>query len=191
MTREHSGLGIGLAIVHELVELHGGTIEAASDGRDQGASFTVTLPCVPTSSPVTPIDDPADEPLPSLVGVRALAVDDNQDAIELLESALAAAGADVRGASSGEAALALWRDDPPDVLLCDLAMPGMSGYDLLDHVREIDSARGRMTPAIAVTAHASDEQVARSIQAGFAAHIPKPFDPAAIIRAVAIALEQT
>jgi CheY-like chemotaxis protein len=114
----------------------------------------------------------------------------NPDALEMLDAALTHAGADVRVADSGEAALCRWREQPPDILLCDLAMPGMSGYQLLEQIREIDAARGRVTPAIAVTAQAADEHVTRSIQAGFAAHIAKPYDPAVVVQSVAAALAQ-
>ena len=190
MTREHSGLGIGLAIVHELVELHGGAIEAVSGGRGTGATFEVVLPRIAQAGHAAPAGDSVPEPLPSLEGIRALVVDDNPDSLEMLDAALTGAGASVCVADSGGSALDFWREQPPDILLCDLAMPGMSGYELLEQVRELDSARGRMTPAIAVTAQASDEHVARSIQAGFAAHIAKPYDPTAVIHAVADALTQ-
>ncbi len=190
MTREYTGLGIGLAIVHELVELHGGTIHAASDGRDTGATFTVTLPCLQASADSAGSSRRREvAPLPSLRGANVLVVDDNADALETLEALLSDAGAQVRTAASGQAALALWAQRPPDVLICDLAMPGMSGYELLGRIRDLDARHGRVTPAIAVTAQAAEEQVARSMRVGFHAHIAKPFDAAAVVRGVLAALE--
>jgi CheY-like chemotaxis protein len=131
--------------------------------------------------------DQADDAPPLLTDVSVLAVDDNADALELLEAALSQAGATVRVASSGAEAVELWQAAPFDVLLCDLAMPRMSGYELLAVIRELDRKKGRLTPAIAVTAHATEEQVARSAQAGFQVHVAKPFDANRLIRAVSLA----
>jgi signal transduction histidine kinase/ActR/RegA family two-component response regulator len=180
ITREQGGLGIGLSVVKELVELHGGTIRAESAGRGKGATFTVTFPCAIAQLP----ESAPEEVVPSLAGVSVLAVDDNLDSLEVLREVLAQAGAGARVAATGEEALDIWRRAPSDVLLCDLAMPGMSGFQLLARVRELDRVAGRVTPAIAVTAHASDEQVARSAQAGFQNHIAKPFDSAQLVRAI-------
>lgn len=179
-TREHTGLGIGLAIAKELVELHGGSIRAESRGPGQGAQFSVVLPWVVGWQPAPR----AEEGVPSLQGVSVMAVDDNLDALEILEEALRKAGASVRVALSGLEALKLWEHEPSDVLLCDLAMPRMSGFELLARIRDLDGLAGRVTPVIAVTAHATEEQVARSAQAGFQMHVAKPFDTNRLIRAV-------
>jgi signal transduction histidine kinase/CheY-like chemotaxis protein len=181
VTREHGGLGIGLAVAKELVELHGGTISVASAGRGRGATFTVRLPAAPASQ-VPPPDQ--EYRLPSLKGVSVLAVDDNADALDVLQALLVDVGAEVRLATTGAEALEIWRRRPSDVLLCDLAMPGMSGFELVARIREIDRNAGRVTPAIAVTAQASEEQVAMSIQAGFQAHIAKPFHREQLVRAI-------
>jgi signal transduction histidine kinase/ActR/RegA family two-component response regulator len=183
VTREHGGLGIGLAVVKELVELQGGTLKAESGGRGSGATFSIRFPCVDRE--VACNDE--EERLPSLAGISVLAVDDNTDSLEVLEAVLADAGAHVRTATSGAAALERWQREPADVLLCDIAMPYMSGYELLLRIRDLDRLSGRMTPAIAVTAHATDELVARSAQAGFQLHIAKPFDRKQLLKAIVTA----
>jgi signal transduction histidine kinase len=180
VTREHGGLGIGLAVVKELVELHGGSIRAESGGRGKGARFTASFPCYEGDIVVKPLE----EGTPSLAGISVLAVDDNSDALQILEASLTQAGASVRTASSGDQAIAMWREASADVLLCDLAMPHMSGFQVLWGIRDLDRESGRVTPAIAVTAHATDEQIARSAQAGFQMHITKPFDANRLIRTV-------
>jgi signal transduction histidine kinase/CheY-like chemotaxis protein len=180
ITREHGGLGIGLAVVKELVELHGGAIHVNSRGRGAGATFSALFPSIEAAEqPESP-----EEKIPSLQGVSVLAVDDNADSLELMKAILADAGAKFAAATSGPEALEAWRDHPADVVLCDLAMPGMSGFQLLARIRELDSRAGRVTPAIAVTAHASEEQIARSAQAGFQNHVSKPFDNSQLVRAI-------
>jgi CheY-like chemotaxis protein len=127
---------------------------------------------------------------PSLAGVRVLAVDDNRDALEVLDAVLGDAGAHVRLANSGAEALAEWERETPDIVLCDLAMPEMNGYELLAEIRERDATVRRFIPAIAVTAQASEEHIAQSMRAGFQQHIAKPFDAADLVRAVAQALHR-
>jgi signal transduction histidine kinase len=190
MTREHGGLGIGLAIVKELTELHGGTVTAASAGRGHGARFSVRLPRALETTPAERAPHPDDIVVPSLAGVRILAVDDNRDALEVLEAVLVDAGAHVRLANSGAEALVEWDREVPDVVLCDLAMPDMNGYDLLAEIRQRDSTVRQFVPAIAVTAQATEEHVAQSIRAGFQQHVAKPFEADDIIRAVAHALHR-
>jgi signal transduction histidine kinase/ActR/RegA family two-component response regulator len=180
ITREHGGLGIGLAVVKELVELHGGAIHVNSRGRGTGATFSALFPCIEAREPL----GLPEEKVPSLQGLSVLAVDDNADSLELMKTILSEAGAEFTVASSGPEALQTWRERPADVVLCDLAMPGMSGFQLLAQIRELDSKAGRVTPAIAVTAHASEEQIARSAQAGFQNHVSKPFDNSQLVRAI-------
>jgi two-component system, chemotaxis family, CheB/CheR fusion protein len=129
--------------------------------------------------------------VPSLAGLSVLAVDDNQDALEVLGLALRQAGADVRVASSGADAIAEWERRPADVLMCDLSMPRMSGFELLDRIRGIDQAAGRVTPAIAVTAHATQEEMARTARAGFQMHLAKPIDMHRLVRAVSVVRTRT
>jgi CheY-like chemotaxis protein/anti-sigma regulatory factor (Ser/Thr protein kinase) len=180
ITREHGGLGIGLAVAKELVELHGGTIEATSPGRGRGATFLVTMPRHHGAGPA----EAREELTPPLVGISVLVVDDNVDTLEVLDTTLSRAGAAVRTATSGARALDLWQAAPPDVLICDLAMPQMSGFEVLARARAMDEARGRVTRAIAVTAHATVEQVSQTARAGFQMHIAKPFDTTHLVRAV-------
>jgi CheY-like chemotaxis protein len=158
-------------------------LRAHSEGRGKGATFTVRFPCVAADIPADKVEDR----MPSLTGLSILAVDDNPDSLEVLEAVLVDAGASVRTALSGAQALEHWQREPADVLLCDIAMPYMSGYELLTRIRDLDRQAGRVTPAIAVTAHATDEQVARSAQAGFQMHIAKPFDRKQLLKAVVTA----
>ncbi|MFN8065713.1 MAG: hybrid sensor histidine kinase/response regulator [Vicinamibacterales bacterium] len=186
-TREQGGLGLGLAIVKELTELHGGTVRAESAGLGQGATFRVTIPRAPVTRLGEAHAAPPNQQLPSLRGLRVMVVDDNADALEVLGHALERAGAEVRLERSADAAVAEWPAWPTDVLLCDLAMPGLDGFELLRRIRAIDAAAGRSTPALAVTAYASEDYRIRCLRAGFAGHVAKPYNIADIVRAVAAA----
>jgi CheY-like chemotaxis protein len=191
MTREHGGLGLGLAIVKELTELHGGAVTAESPGPGQGATFTIRLPALIGLDDTTITTVPAASlPAQTLRGVRVLAVDDNADAIEIVSAALRASGANVTTATSGADAIVEWRRQPYDVLICDLAMPQMNGFDVLRHLRKGDEAIGRQTVAIALSAHASAAYVQRCYEAGFVQHISKPFATSQLVRAIASALPQ-
>jgi signal transduction histidine kinase/ActR/RegA family two-component response regulator len=188
-TRSHGGLGLGLAIVKELTELHGGSVSAQSDGPDRGAIFTVALPRAIIEDHVRPEEDAATPAAAlSLAGATILAVDDNEDALAIMAAALMQAGATVETATSPQAALALWAERPRDILVCDLAMPLIDGVELLRRIREADAPLGRITPAVAVSAHASEGDRASSLRAGFHAHVTKPFTHDALIRAVAGAM---
>jgi CheY-like chemotaxis protein len=183
-TREHSGLGLGLAIVKELTELHGGTVHVASGGPGRGASFTVKLPAFIT------VGRGADAPAalaqtPRLDGVTVLVIDDNPDALDVAALTLGEAGASVAAATSGAEGLARLERQPADVVLCDIAMPGMDGFMVLEGIRALDRRTGRRTPVIAITAYASEEYRARCADAGFAGHMAKPYDTAQLVRAVA------
>ena len=158
--------------------IHGvGKVEAASAGVGRGATFTVRLRTL--SQPAAPrhatASDRQEPPRMRLVGVRVLVTDDNVDAAESLATALEGEGATVAVALSGAMAIAEWEARPADVLLCDLAMPGMDGFEVLRRIRAIDAERGHAAPAIAVTAHATGGHVARSLSAGFAACVAKPY----------------
>ena len=185
-TRAHSGLGLGLALVKDLVELHGGTVTAQSDGPGKGATFVVALPLpiaqipegrTPRVHPTAASEPPAGVGAVRLDGLRVLAVDDDPDALELATFILGGAGAQVRTClSAGEArdALRAWR---PDVLVSDIEMPGEDGYALIRWVRGLPAQEGGRTPAVAVTAYGRTEDRVLSLTAGYNMHVPKPVDP--------------
>ncbi len=187
-TREYGGLGLGLAIVRELTEQHGGSVSARSDGQQRGSTFTVTLPRVTVraagEAPPAPVNDDRDH---RLDGVTVLAVDDDPDALEVLATTLTISGAVVERATSGATALDVFGRRPVDIVLTDVAMPRMDGFALLREVRRRDSEANRKTPVFAVSAYASAEDRRRCQAAGFDAHVGKPFDPDALVRMVATA----
>ena len=187
-TREHGGLGLGLAIVKELTELQGGSVVVTSAGRDAGATFTVTFPQLARAAQTVPKAVDTADPVVPLDGISVLAVDDNADALEIITMALTDAGATVRTAASGPEAIDLWRRAPSDIVLCDLGMPQMDGFEVLKQILQLDAATGRTTPVIAVSVYASDQYRDRCLRAGFQAHLAKPHKPADLIRAIAAAL---
>ena len=189
-TRTHGGLGLGLALVHHLVVLHGGAVSAESDGSGRGATFTVTLPLVEGRAAAK--DVVALRPAPrgereraaaTLEGVRVLVVDDDPDARESVVTVLEQAGASVRAVASAADAVEALEREPSDVLLSDIAMPGVDGYTLLGRARA--RLRGRELPAAALTAYAGAEDRRRALAAGFQAHLAKPVDPAQLLAVVA------
>jgi CheY-like chemotaxis protein/nitrogen-specific signal transduction histidine kinase len=183
LTREHGGLGLGLAIVKELTELHGGSVSAASEGQNRGARFSFVLPEL--SVEVHQEQAKEETALPSLEGITVFAVDDNDDAVAMIAASLGNAGARVDTFTNPVDALAAWQQQPADVLVCDLAMPHMSGLDLLANIRRVDSTRGVFTPAVAVSAHASEQHKAESLRGGVQFHLSKPLHQDALVRAVA------
>ena len=187
-TREYGGLGLGLSIVKELTELHGGSVAVASEGPGRGATFTLRLPALRDET-AAHTADVASPPTVSLRGVRVLAVDDNADALEILTLSLTEAGAQVRTARSGAEALEIWSEARTDVLICDLAMPGMDGTEVLSAVRRADAEQGRpATPSIVITAHVMRDPEAGARAAGFDHYIQKPYETAELLRVVAEAV---
>jgi len=173
------GLGLGLAIVKHIVELHDGTVTAASAGAGQGATFTVTLPLNKgaESAAVTVAGGTsvADAPL---AGLRIVVVDDQEDSRDLIDFLLTQQGAVVTGAASAAEAFAAVKGHPPDVLLSDIEMPDENGYAFIKRVRALGREDGGAVPAAAMTAHGSREDRDRALAAGFQRHLPKPFQPA-------------
>jgi CheY-like chemotaxis protein/two-component sensor histidine kinase len=187
-TRRHQGLGLGLAIVKQLVELHGGSIRAASPGKDQGATFTVDLPVLAVRMGVRGASVESDRPTAaeaqSLRGVRLLIVDDQADARELLSLALSRQGAEVSLAASAREALDILAAREIDVLVSDISMPETDGYGLIQSVRTLGERGGRAIHAIAVTAYTGRDVRERALAAGFDAHATKPLDSDYLIKTI-------
>jgi PAS domain S-box-containing protein len=192
-TRKAGGLGLGLAIVRHIVEMHGGAVHASSGGEGTGATFRVVLPLmVVQPGPLAELNDaaPADglEPLTTLAdlrGTRVLAVDDEQDALILLRVALEAAGAEVTTLASGLGALERIAEVRPDALVIDLGMPHIDGFELISQIRASPNPEVRNVPAAALTAFARSEDRTRALRSGFELHLAKPVDPGELVASVA------
>ena len=187
-TRAHAGLGLGLAIVRHIVELHGGTVNAESEGVGKGAAFRVTLPVralrsrdVPEPAQV-PVDGFADEI--ALDRVRVMVIDDEAETRDLLKVMLASHGAEVETYSSGAEALAQIGDWNPNVIVSDIGMPGQDGYMFIKKVRALGRNSGEL-PAIALTAYARAEDRMRALAAGFQMHVPKPVEASELVMVIA------
>jgi signal transduction histidine kinase/DNA-binding response OmpR family regulator len=208
-TRAHGGLGLGLAIVRHLVDLHGGEVRAESDGEERGATFIIRLPLASAAKAITAVgvagngasrdgvaprhDAPTDDDVTqhasggtdgTLAGVRVLVVEDDADGREAIAMLLTSAGADVVAVASASAALRAIADEAPDVLVSDIGLPIEDGYVLIRKVRALEAARGGAVPAIALTAYTRAHDRARALAAGYQAHVCKPVDPPELLGAL-------
>ena len=195
-SRQHGGMGLGLAIVRHLVEMHGGTVRAMSDGEGHGSTFTVMLPISPVYSVdpsggrvhpaardlLPPLDDECGD---NLNGLRILVVDDEADTRELLKQGLEYCGAEVKIVGSAAEALNAVIATVPDILISDIGMPGVDGYDLIRQVRGLPPNRGGKIPAIALTAYTRTEDRLHSLRAGYDMHVPKPVELAELVAVAA------
>jgi signal transduction histidine kinase len=190
--RLHGGMGLGLSIVRQLVELHGGTVRAESEGEGKGATFVVSLPFVNFKGAERPERPAIAAGLhlevkcpPSLQGLRVLVVDDEADAREMIRAVLEHCKMEVITAGSATEALESIINLRPDVLITDLGMPEEDGYTLIAKVRALPPERGGQIPAAALTAYVRGEDRKRVLRAGFQLHVPKPFEPAELVTVVA------
>ncbi|MBX3258446.1 MAG: PAS domain S-box protein [Labilithrix sp.] len=191
-TLSRGGLGLGLAITRQLVELHGGRIEARSDGEGRGATFLVHLPVAAVTRPLAPrsagrrqirLDSSFERPN-QLRGVRVLIVDDEDDARQLVQAVLEDCGCRVTTAASVADAMTALSTEVPDLLVSDIGMPHQDGYELIRQVRSLPAASGGSLPAAALTAYARAEDRRRVLHAGYSMHIPKPVEPAELVAVV-------
>jgi CheY-like chemotaxis protein len=193
-TRRYGGLGLGLAIVKSLVELHGGTVLARSPGEGGGATFAVHLPLTVVRRstknearlhPTSPKATSANFKTLDLSGLKVLVVDDEVDARELIKRVLTDCDAEVLTAGSAGEAILLVEKERPHVLVSDIGMPDVDGFELLRRVRALGAAKGGKVPAIALTAFARSEDRTRALHAGFLVHVSKPVEPSELVATVA------
>jgi CheY-like chemotaxis protein len=188
--RRHGGLGLGLALVREIVHMHGGTVDVASAGPHKGTTFTVTLPAfrvlerLPSRAGAAPL----------LTGIHILVLEDDPDALDIVSTAVTDAGASVTAVTSVDEALVALRTNTgerPQVVIADIGLPGADGYMFISELRRMPPHQGGTLPVIAVTAYATKQDRRNALQAGFAAHVAKPFMPDHLVSAIARAIETT
>jgi CheY-like chemotaxis protein/anti-sigma regulatory factor (Ser/Thr protein kinase) len=196
-TRTHGGLGLGLSIVSQLVELHGGSITAESPGKGMGTVFKIVLPLLSIHSEARnrETSDAGEQQIltdrqPSLQELRVLVVDDEPDARDLIATVLTGRGAEVVAVESADEALQELEQQRFDVLISDIGMPLMDGYGLIERVRQLPIERGGRIPAAALTAYAGVEDRMHLLSAGYQIHIPKPVEPAELATVVASLAER-
>ncbi|MBE9227820.1 response regulator, partial [Phormidium sp. LEGE 05292] len=182
-TRKYGGLGLGLAIVRQLVEAHGGTITADSPGEGLGATFTVRLPLLNVAPESVPTEELQNQEA-DLTGFRILTVDDDSDARQLLTEILTLYGAEVLSLTSASEVLANLESFQPDVLISDIGMPEVDGYCLIQQIRALSPEKGGLIPAIALTAYAREDDYHRVIASGYQRHVTKPLEPEKLVQTV-------
>ena len=190
LTRQYGGLGLGLAIVRQLVELHGGTVRAESAGVGKGSSFIITLPLVTAERGLKNSSHELEGHsfrgrAPSLVDLKILVIDDELDARELIKRILARCSAEVTTAVSATEGLEILKLERPDIIISDIGMPGKNGYQFILEVRNLSVEDGGGTPAIALTAFARHDDAARALDAGYQKHLSKPVDAFELINVIA------
>jgi CheY-like chemotaxis protein len=187
MARRHGGLGLGLALVKSLVDMHGGSIKASSPGIDHGSTFTVSLPLAALHVEDTQrmltngVPSAAAMALPDLEGFHVLVVDDEADARALIRAILSRCNAKVSTASSAAEGFQAVRQHQPDLILSDIGMPVEDGYEFLIKLRQLSDVEGGDTPAVALTAFARSEDRRRALMAGFQMHLAKPIEPSELL----------
>jgi CheY-like chemotaxis protein len=190
-TRKYGGLGLGLSIVKQLIELHGGNVRVTSEGEGRGATFVVSLPLAPVRM-AGKREHPTTSPSPAfdceqfnLNGVKVLIVDDEPDARQLIKRMLVQCQAEVIVAANAAEGLALLTSERPNVIVSDIGMPERDGYQLIRDVRKLPASQGGQTPAVALTAFARSEDRTRAMVAGYHMHISKPVEPQELLATVA------
>jgi signal transduction histidine kinase/CheY-like chemotaxis protein len=196
ITRKHGGLGLGLSIARQLVELHGGTIGASSPGANAGTTFTLRLPLAEAEEAAKPSAPTASATAPQavqegdLAGIKVLLVDDAEDTLDVLQQILQHSGATIMAANSSSSALALLEREQPDVIVSDIGMPEIDGFELMRRIRRRSAGAGGAVPAIALTAFTRQDDRSKAMLAGFTDYLAKPVEPGALVAHIAHAVGQ-